>query len=343
MKIQGSFPLREPRRILLLQLRRIGDTLLGTPALRALHARYPSAKIDFVVEQPAHEVLLAHPLVDRLLVAPRHGLVATLAFIRELRRARYDWAIDFLSNPRSAQLAFASGARIRVGLNRFGRRWAYTHRVVEDRADDDLYAVDLRLEILRQLGVPSAGRELEIFADQADPVECTRSRAVLAPLPRPRIAIAVGGGNPAKRYPADLLARVIGVLRSAGISCLLTSGPGESDYAHTVQRELSESLPHLADARVPTLACLYRGVDLYLGADSSPKHIAVACGLPTVTLFGPGNPANWNDFGNPRQLVLFPECSDRPHCVESVCAQRACLRRVSPESVVAAVHSLLPR
>ena len=327
----------------MIQLRRIGDTVLCTPAIRALHERFPDARIDVLAERPADEALLAHPLIDRLLVAPRRGLRATLAFIRLLRRERYDWTIDYLSNPRSAQFAFVSGARIRVGLNRFGRRWAYTHRVIEEPADADLYAADLRLEILRQLGVPAVGHALEIYSDRAAPAETARVRQLVDGLARPRIAIAVGGGNPAKRYAADLSAQLVTLLQASGYSCLLTSGPGESEFAEAVLRELPSPIPHLANARVPTLAALYRLVDLYLGADSSPKHIAVACGLPTVTLFGPGNPANWTASADPRHLVVAPSCPDRPRCVESVCAQRGCLRRVAPQSVVAAVQSLIPQ
>ncbi|MBI5060298.1 glycosyltransferase family 9 protein [candidate division KSB1 bacterium] len=341
MILRGPRITAEPRRILFIQLRRIGDTLLGTPAIRALHTRFPRAQLDFIAEQPADEVLSGHPHIARLLVAPRHGLRETVEFVRLMRRERYDWTIDFLSNPRSAQFAFLSGAAVRVGLNRFGRRWAYTHRVMEEPRDADLYAVDLRLEILRQLGVPSAGRELEMFADQAAPDATRQAAAALRNLPRPRVAVAVGGANPAKRYPAELCAAVIDQLQRHGCSCLLTSGPGEAIYGEQVQSVLPTRIPQLIDARVPLLAALYRDVDLYLGPDSSPKHVAVACGIPTVTLFGPGNPLNWNDSTSPRQIVLTPDCVDRPRCVESICAQRGCLRRLDPAVVAEAALRLL--
>ena len=337
-----------PARILVIQSRRIGDALLCTPALRALATQFPDVKIDFMAESPTDEVLWGHPLVDRLLVSPRsrggwEGGKEFFSFVRQLRARKYDWTIDFFSNPRSAQFAFLSGARVRVGLDRFGRRWAYTHHVVEEARDENTYAADLRLEILNRLGVPPAGRELEIYADRADHNETARVARLLKPLigDQPLVAVATGSANPAKRYPAELTARVIENLRRKQRTVVLTSGPGETSFAEEIQERLSSPVQHLAGARVPTLAALYRHCALYVGPDSGPKHIAVACGLPTVTIFGPGNPANWNDPQNPRNVVLLAPCDTRPYCNEAECALKGCIGKISEEDVIRAAEHLL--
>lgn len=344
MYLRGRKSFPEPRRILLIQLRRIGDTLLGTPALRALAVHFPRAKIDFVVESPADEVLWSHPQVTRLLVAPRRkGFRAWLEFIRELRQESYDWTIDFLSNPRSAQYAFLSSARIRVGLSRFGRRYAYTHLAVEESADREAYAVDLRLSILERMGVPPSGRQLDIFCDRQAPEEMTRVTSLLAGLDpeKPLAAVAVGSANDAKRYPADLCAELIGQLRQRGLSVVLTAGPGESRFADEILKQLDAAVHYLTDARVPTLTALYRHAAIYVGPDSAPKHVAVACGIPTVTIFGPGCPSNWNDPQRKESVVLAAPCDVRPHCVEAECAKQRCLRKITPAQITEAVMDLL--
>jgi len=328
----------------MIQLRRIGDALLGTPALRALAAHYPQAKIDFMAEPPAEEVLRGHPLVDRLLVAPRQGSGNSWTkFVRKLREQKYDLVIDFFSNPRSAQFAYLSGAKVRVGLDRFGRRWAYTHRIVEEEQDLKAYAVDLRLEVLRLLGIPAAGRELEVYADRAEPREVARVTEFLRNVPSdsPIVAMAVGSANAAKRYPALQTVQVIEALRKKGLAVVLTSGPEEAQFTEEIQQRLSARVPHLEDAHVPTLAALYRHCSLYIGPDSSPKHLAAACGLPTVTIFGLGRPENWNDPQNPRNIVLVAPCDTRPNCDESECARKGCIGKISPEQVIAAADSLI--
>lgn len=333
-----------PQRILVIQLRRIGDVLLSTPAIRALAAHYPKARIDFMTESPADEVLWGHPLIDRLLVAPQQGSGESwLKFVRRIREQKYDWTIDFFSNPRSAQFAFLSGAKVRVGLDRRGRRWAFNHRIVEDEIERDMYAADLRLNILQQLGIPPVTRELEIHADHADPQETMRVTEFLRAIPKdqPMIAVASGSANPAKRYPADLTARVIESLRKMHRTVVLTSGPGEASLGEEIQNCLGEPVSHLKNARVPTLAALYRHSKLYVGPDSSPKHIAVACGLPTVTIFGPGNPSNWNDMRNPNNIVLVAPCDVRPNCVETECAKKGDIGKIRPGVVVEAAERML--
>jgi ADP-heptose:LPS heptosyltransferase len=344
MILRGPARFGDPHRVLFIQLRRIGDVLLGTPALRAVARRFPDAKVDFLVEPPADEVLLGHPLVDRRLVVPRDkSLRSFVQVAHELRRARYDWVIDFFSNPRSAQFAFVTGARVRVGLDRCGRRWAYTHHMVEEEQDRDAYAVDLRLDALARMGVPAQGRELEIYADRADPAECARVAELLKGVSPDKslVAVAAGSANPAKRYPADLTAEVIARLLANGCAVVLTAGPGETDLAEVIVRRLPQPILLLSEARVPTLAALYRRAHLYLGPDSGPKHVAAACGIPSVTLFGPGRPGNWNDPLNARNMVLLAPCDVRPHCIEAECARRQCLRKIPPVDVIRAALALL--
>jgi ADP-heptose:LPS heptosyltransferase len=343
MILRGRPPVGAPRRILVIQLRRIGDTLLGTPALRALAKSFPEAKIDFIAEDPAWEALQGNPHIDRLLIPARHGWKNTLRFLRELRRERYDWAIDFLSNPRSAQFAMASGAKFRLGLDRFGRRWAYTHRGIEEPADQVAYAVDLRLQMLALIGVPAHGRELEVYADHANPHEVERVSALLNLLPadKPVVAIGCGGWIAAKRYPAALTVHLAALMAEQGLQPILTIGPGEHEFAQILRAQLPPTIPLLNEARVSTLAALYRRSALYIGPDSAPKHIAVACGIPSLTLFGPGAPSNWNDPQNSHNIVLMPECNVRPACIESACAQRHCLEKLSPQVIADVAAKLL--
>lgn len=340
MILRGKKNLGRPERILVIQLRRIGDALLCSPAVRALKRHFPDANVDFLAEPSADEVFRGNPHLRDVLVAPTEkSLAAFLRFGRELRRRRYDWVVDFFSNPRSAQLAFLSGARVRVGLDRFGRRWSYTHHAVEEAEDRDLYAVDLRLQILEHLRVPAAGRTLEIFADEHDAAEAARAQANLAKIEngQPMAALALGNPNPAKFYPPQLSARLIELLRASGFFVIVTSGPEETELAEKTLAHLAESPPHLTAARAASLAALYRRARVYVGPDSAPKHIAAACGIPTVAFFGAGRPANWRDAENPRDVLLIAPCELRPHCTGADCARRECLKKIPPEDILRAV------
>src|SRR3954469_1183190 len=96
-----------PKSILVIQLRRLGDVLVTTPAVEALRLAYPKAKIDFLVEKPGDQLLSGNPNLD---VVVLYDTARPWAMIREVRRRRYDWVIDFLGTPRSAIVTALSGA-----------------------------------------------------------------------------------------------------------------------------------------------------------------------------------------------------------------------------------------
>src|SRR5262245_2584353 len=114
--------------LLAIRPRRLGDVVLTTPALRALHRGHPEAAIHVVTDPPYAALVEGLPGVARVWATPRK-LLEMIGLAREFRRLGFDWAIDFFGNPRSAQLALLSGARRRAGYDLRGRGGAYHVRV----------------------------------------------------------------------------------------------------------------------------------------------------------------------------------------------------------------------
>src|SRR5262249_62093321 len=100
--------------ILLVRLRQIGDVVFTTPAIRALHDRFPDAQISYVVEPAAAPVVERNTLLTQVIVAPRArgfaGLRRDVLLGRLLRDERYDVAVDFHGGPRAALLPPVSRA-----------------------------------------------------------------------------------------------------------------------------------------------------------------------------------------------------------------------------------------
>src|SRR5919106_6329768 len=81
---------RDVRKVLLVRLRSIGDTVLATPSIFALKRFLPNAEIDILVEDWVAPVLDHHPHVNRVVVLDRGGLWARTRAARTLRSAGYD-------------------------------------------------------------------------------------------------------------------------------------------------------------------------------------------------------------------------------------------------------------
>src|SRR5688500_3263000 len=143
--------------VLLVRLRLIGDVVFTTPLIRALRRHLPDARLTYLVEPSAAPVVQANPHLDDLVVAPkRRGLARLrddLAIARQLRRARFDVAIDLHGGPRGAWFTWASGAPMRIGYAIAGRRWMYTHAVPRAADLAPRHSVLNQFDLLAPLGI----------------------------------------------------------------------------------------------------------------------------------------------------------------------------------------------
>src|SRR5260370_25705490 len=117
-------------KILLLQLKRIGDLILTTPAIAALRSNYPDAHITLAVSNECAELLPAISNVDRVLIARRN--LRDVAMVSSVAGKRFDYCIDFTRNDRSAFLTLLSGARRRVASYRVREQSKRRARVYTD-------------------------------------------------------------------------------------------------------------------------------------------------------------------------------------------------------------------
>src|SRR3984893_2976159 len=122
-------------RFLVVRLTALGDILHTVPAVAALRAAHPSAKIDWVVERKWAPVLEGSPAIDEVIPFDRRSVWGAIECVQRLRENRYTCAIDFQGLYKSSILAALSGAARRIG---FDRAWAregsaamfYTERVI---------------------------------------------------------------------------------------------------------------------------------------------------------------------------------------------------------------------
>ncbi len=178
-----SVPIHLPDRakILIVRLRRIGDLLLLTPALRAIRDTYPQARIDVLVLDGFHHALVGNPRIDRPLILKR-GAAEWLSAINACGRGGYDAVLDFQSSPRSLPFVVAAHAAVRVGWRKRGvRDWAYTHHA--PGWDEPIYVARNFVRFASIIGVPvSADLHLELVLAAADRERAADTFAAITPL-----------------------------------------------------------------------------------------------------------------------------------------------------------------
>ena len=103
---------------------------MTTPVVGALRAAFPEATIDFLAEPMGEPALRGLPGLNEIIVLNKGAFLRQLL---DIRRRGYDWVLDFINTPRSAQVALASGAPVRAGFETPGWVAGWKHRSTHDR------------------------------------------------------------------------------------------------------------------------------------------------------------------------------------------------------------------
>src|SRR5437879_1272703 len=225
--------LSSPQRVLVIMLRRIGDVLLTTSAVKALKRLYPDAVIDFLTEPPCHEILAGNPDIHELLLHATQW-----RSVLNIRRRRYDWVIDFMGNPRSALLTFLSGAAVKAGPGHVAHRWAYSHRMRQSQKT--CYAGLEKIRMLRSLGIEADESEflpnLSVPQTSLDWARCA-AEELAGPSRSPLVGLIPASRKITRRWPAESYARLGRLLaEQMDARIMVFWGPGEESLAREVAR-----------------------------------------------------------------------------------------------------------
>jgi heptosyltransferase-2 len=327
---------------------------MATPTLRALRRQVgPEGELIGVLRPYVREVLQGTDWLDGTLEydpASRHRHHQCLSVARRLRRRRVETVMLLSNSFRAAAVAWLSGAHNRVGYCRNGRGCLLSRRLRPPRRGWRLVpvsAVDYYLEIAQALGVPSAGRHMELATTPAD-----EQRADAAwerwGWDRCETVVSLNNGGAygaAKWWPAESfvqLARKIAC--DFAVKVLILCGPAERDASrvmaaqagHPAVRSLAEFQPSIG----LTKACLRRS-HLLVTTDSGPRHLATALGTATVSLFGPTDP-RWSANYARQGLKLWHPVPCGP-CGRRECplGHHDCMRGLPVDRVYRATARLL--
>jgi predicted lipopolysaccharide heptosyltransferase III len=330
-------------KILLLQLKRIGDLILTTPAVAALRERFPDADITMVVSSECADLRPAISNVDRMLMVRRN--FRDLALFLSVAAGKFDCCVDFTRNDRSAFLALFSGAPKRVVSYRVReqaktRARAYTHFVTVRMRD--VHTIDYHLALVQALGTGTTSRAPHLVLPEIAYEKANALRREWK-IGRPYIILHPGSARYEKLWKPARWAKLIDHFgQNSGVDLVLTSGPSSDEQAHVAGIK-DKTQQHIADLSgktdLLTLAALISQARLLVTVDSAPMHLAAATRTPQVILFGPTNPFHWHPNQSP--AVILQGDSAEPVTEFAPVRPRVAMSEISTEAVIGAMDSLL--
>jgi len=353
--MRASLPVRldGARRILLIKPSALGDVVHALPVAATLKRRYPTIPLDWLVEEEAADIVRGHPAVTEVVVSGRKRWLRELrsparvpailddirTFLARLGGGRYDAVLDLQGLLKSALYLLATRAPVRVGFAaaREGAGLALTHRVVTP--PQPVHAVDRYLALAAAVGATEAVREFTIAVSPADGAD---ARALLAPLPRPRVVLHPGARWRTKLWTAEGWRELAATLTGMGWGVDLTGGAGDARLASQIMAGLAPApLSLVGRVGLKGLTAVLREADLAITVDSGPMHIAAAAGTPVLALFGPTDPRRTGPLGPGRVLRRDLPCSP---CLARRCRipeQYRCMRELGVAEVLREARELV--
>lgn len=350
-KREAGLELLDPdkiKNILVVSSTAIGDTLLSTPAIRAVRERYPEAKIIAHFNIANMEMFQNNPDIDS--VIPYYGgYKKFFKTIRALHKEDPDLALIFHGNePQATPMAYLSGARFIIKLpNTSGYRFLLSNSEEVLTWDDFGHGVDQRLKVAELAGCSSRDKKMvlpilkegEVFIKKFLHENSISDTDTL-------IGFQPGASTISRMWFAERFVELGKKLIELHpeVKIVITGSPKEYEACKGIAEAIGEKVV-VSAGRIPLkyMPALVKHMNLLLTGDTGIMHLAAAAVTPVVALFAVSDPERSGPYYDlDKHLVIKKDRTCDP-CVSKKCRYQKCMEQISVDEVYDAVTSVLER
>lgn len=278
-----------PRKILVCQLKQIGDVLLATPSIRLLKERFPEAEIHVLTEKKCAAVLENNPHVGRVWTIDKPALknpFKAFKWYAKVGRTDYDLIVDFQQLPRARYCLMFSKAPVKLT---FTPPWYnkpfYTHWIKVIHG----YAAKQKASILRMLDIHWDGELPRLYLSDAERAWADGFLAAQGLEPDNFVTVDPSHRRITRKWPERHFAGLIKLLRERhpALKAFILYGPGELPVARKVA-ELAGDGAVISEEMLTLrqMAAVQAQAALHVGNCSAPRHFAVAVDTPSLAIHG---------------------------------------------------------
>lgn len=312
----------------------LGDMVMSTAFIKALHQAYPYATIDIIVKKSLGDVAGFIPSVNHTYLFDKNefnGLTGAYKFGRFIQlQKKYDLFFSLPGSFSSAVMGYASGALKRVGYKSELRNWLLTNCYQKPK---NKHRVEEYIQLL-QLYTGSKTDDIK--------VELKHSVIRVAN----RIIVNCNSEASSRRLPVEKAVTIILQLQKTipNAEWILIGSAKEKKHVDAIAAQLpKESIINKAGStNLKELATLIASASLMISTDSGPAHLSSALGVATIVLFGAGNEKNTAPY-HP-SLVSLVRNGTLPcePCVKNTCkfGEPKCLLQLDIAKIETAIQQI---
>jgi heptosyltransferase III len=324
------------KRVLIVRLRSIGDTVLATPSLIALRRFLPDAQIDILLEDWVAPVLGNFDAVDNVLTVSRKSKKSRFEIARQIRANKYDVAFNLHGGTTATFFVRVSGAKHRVGFADYSYSFLYNH-LLSSSADywqkEFTHSAEQQLALLGFVGVPVEDKpksRLNVISNFKFQIS---NYALIHPV----------AAFDTKQWATENFARIAEYLSAKGLQIVAVATKKEREVLDNLVKLSNVPITTFDDLTLPEITALASRAKVFVGNDSGIAHIAAAVQTPSVVIFGSSNRNHWRPWTNAPHEIVFENLPCQP-CAGYFCKEfdaPKCILSVKTESVISAIEKVL--
>jgi ADP-heptose:LPS heptosyltransferase len=337
---------RDARKVIVVDLGFLGDTVHLLPALHELKRNYSRAELHVLTSPIGCEVLQLAPCVDRawaIEMSPhKRSLRQQWRVLRNVRREQFDLAFNFSGADRTIFMTALTGARLRVahcgGRSHFWSRWLIPHWIPFVQSAGPVF--EQRRQMLKLCGLDLLPARFDLRIPDA------ANDWAAGQVQEDSIHLSINASTHLKEWPLENWIELGKQLAGKSNLRILSTGsenPRERSRLDAFASAVGPGAQVFCDLSIARLAALLSRSSLHVGADSGVLHLAMALGLPTISLFrNYPDMRGWLPTGpKHRSFRVDCTCAGQKHapCLKQALA--VCLKEIHPDAVAQAVHEIL--
>lgn len=333
------------KNILILNLRKIGDTIMATSSAYLLKKAYPEAKITMLVKPLTKSIVENNPVIDEVLLydySHKAKWNDIKKSVDELKSKNFDLAVIIDNKPRSAMLSYLAKIPKRIGFEKITLRNIYLKLFYTD-----IYKIDYDFINTQQV------KNHEIFinritgrfdkAKMVMPNISNESQLKVSSLldnlskNRLNVALCIRSGIKFKDWSQENFIKVLNFLNQKyELNFYVVGSANNYDYAQSfIEKSNIDIVNFCGKTNLPELGYLLKQSDLLLSVDTGTAHIAAAQETDTIVIFAGTSHKHWAPYGD-KVKVVYPKlscypCSDKER---KQCKSYLCLENIDINNVI---------
>lgn len=338
LKKSSTFPNGDhPRKILVVSTTALGDSLWGTPAIRALKNALPDSEIHLLTSEIGREVFLNNRHITGIHLFPKNFGFAYLSLARRLKKMQFDTAVSFHTSQRMALplvkligVGEIHGSKsIQKGLDKLlthPREWKYEHEI------------DRRLALCNQVTPIKISDKMELFL-LPDEIEVAHNFCKKNGLKKGGyFVLHSGAANRFKMWPKERFIALGKILQIQfpNTQIVITGTPSEKALVTTISERIEGSIICCGDLSLRPFAAFLENAVCVISNDTGPMHLAKAMATPVVGLFCATDPKLCGPKIDTRSTFVSKPKTCSP-CIKKKCFSPLCLGQISPSEVADAI------